>query len=526
MSRSVPLLLALVACGPPPAATAPPRPVTMRPPTAPALPAHALPAHALPAPSLPAFVVATDCEPATRAAADVLARGGTAADAAIVAVLVAGLAHPSSSGLGGGGVAIVFDAESRSAKGYDFRITAPDPLPDASPWTLGGAAEARVGQPGELAGLSRLQRHAEQPWSEHVTDALAAADGLTVSPYFARALSHHPEMGVAFGLPAGQAVTPGTPLKRARLVETLRGLAELDAELPPSIAPGSVSEMDLLTVFRGERTIVTVPTAGGFVLWESLSLLPSLPSEALDRRHLQAEAFSLALEDRMRHAGGAWPLDSAHLEARRALLDPERHRHIPTVESDEGGTTNVAIVDAAGNAVIWSSSLGHAFGAGLVTDQGVVLNDGLTLFARPAEQRRFGPANAPKPGAKPAVSLAPTLVLERGKVAFALGASGGEHIPTALAQVLMNLDVDDPTTAPRLRTPVGGGLWLEAAEAELAPGLRARGHHVRTDLPDHSAVVMVAVDGEGRRGLVDPRRGGAVAVSPAEERSDRPPLPL
>lgn len=514
MSRALPsLLLALAACGPAPPPVAAPAPVPRTTATVPTPPPVAL----------PAFVVATDCPPATRAAAKVLAEGGHAADAAIVAVLVAGLAHPSSSGLGGGGVAIVFDAKTATARGYDFRITAPDPLPEGSLWALRGSAEARVGHPGELAGLTSLQGHATRPWAQQIDDAVTTEAALAVTPHLSHALTLHPELGAAFGLPTGRVVAPGTPLRRPKLVATLRRLTDLDAPLPPSIAPGPVAELRLLETVRDGRRVLTVPTAGGHVLWESLELLPAkLPAEAADRRHLIAEAFGLAVEDRMRNAGagGALPLSPAQLAARRAQLDPQRHRAIPSAPHDEGGTTNIAIVDADGNAVVWSSSLGHSFGAGIVTKDGVVLNDGLSLFARPAERRRFGDANAPRPRAAPAVSLAPTLVLSDGGVAFALAASGGEHVPTALAQVLLGLDTDHPVAAPRLRTPVAGGLWLEPSEAALAPSLRARGHHVRIDLVDHSGVVMVAVDGEHRHGRVDPRRGGASAVSPPPATSD------
>ncbi len=510
MSRALPsLLVALAACGPP---TTPASPPTPTPATATAAPAPTPPPAAV-----PAFVVATDCEPATRAAAKVLAEGGHAADAAIVAVLVAGLAHPSSSGLGGGGLALTFDATTGEPKGYDFRITAPESLEKGSPWTLNAPPEARVGRPGELAGLTALQAHAKRSWARHIEDAIAVAADLKVTPHLSRMLAAHPEMGAAFGLPTGRMVEPGTPLSRPKLVATLRKLADLDAAIPASFAPGAVTEIPLLQAERDGRQVITTSSAGGHVLWESLSLLPAaLPTEPVARRHLLAEAFGLAVEDRMRHAGagGHLPLSKTQLEARRALLDPKRHRPIPAAPHDEGGTTNITIVDADGNAVVWSSSLGHSFGAGVVTEEGIVLNDGLSLFARPAERRRFGDANAPRPGAAPAVSLAPTLVVRDGAVVAALAASGGEHVPTALAQVVLRLDDDDPVAAPRLRTPVAGGLWLEAGEAELAPGLRARGHHVRADLADHTGVVMVTLGAGGRRGFVDPRRGGANAISP------------
>jgi gamma-glutamyltranspeptidase len=101
-------------------------------------------------------------------------------------------------------------------------------------------------------------------------------------------------------------------------------------------------------------------------------------------------------------------------------------------------------------------------------------------------------------------------------VVFALTASGGEHIPSALAQVLFGLaggaSQDDAVAAPRIRVPAGGGLWLEPGSDEtLVAALRARGHHVRSDLPATDGVQLV-VRGARLEATVDARKGGAAAV--------------
>ena len=62
---------------------------------------------------------------ATKAAVDVLQRGGTAVDAAIAAQLVLGLVEPQSSGLGGGGFLLHWDASRGQLHSYDGRETAP-----------------------------------------------------------------------------------------------------------------------------------------------------------------------------------------------------------------------------------------------------------------------------------------------------------------------------------------------------------------------------------------------------------------
>src|SRR3954453_995319 len=69
--------------------------------------------------------VATSQPLATKAAADVLTEGGSAADAAIAAALMLTVAEPGNSGLGGGGFALVHDPKTDSDVALDFRERAP-----------------------------------------------------------------------------------------------------------------------------------------------------------------------------------------------------------------------------------------------------------------------------------------------------------------------------------------------------------------------------------------------------------------
>ena len=62
---------------------------------------------------------------ATRAAYDILSRGGSVVDAAIAAQAVLGLVEPQSSGLGGGAFALYYNAADKKIFSYDGRETAP-----------------------------------------------------------------------------------------------------------------------------------------------------------------------------------------------------------------------------------------------------------------------------------------------------------------------------------------------------------------------------------------------------------------
>src|SRR5690606_40840897 len=62
---------------------------------------------------------------ATRAAAWILARGGSAADATVAAQMVLNLVEPQSSGIGGGAFIVAIDPRDGRVRSYDGRETAP-----------------------------------------------------------------------------------------------------------------------------------------------------------------------------------------------------------------------------------------------------------------------------------------------------------------------------------------------------------------------------------------------------------------
>jgi gamma-glutamyltranspeptidase/glutathione hydrolase len=70
-------------------------------------------------------VAATAYPSATKAAIEMLDKGGNAADAAVAAAFVAGVAGPYHNGIGGGGFALVYDAKSKATRVLDFREVAP-----------------------------------------------------------------------------------------------------------------------------------------------------------------------------------------------------------------------------------------------------------------------------------------------------------------------------------------------------------------------------------------------------------------
>ena len=62
---------------------------------------------------------------AVQAGHDILKKGGSAVDAAIAVQLVLNLVEPQSSGIGGGGFLVHYDAKTKSLLSFDGRETAP-----------------------------------------------------------------------------------------------------------------------------------------------------------------------------------------------------------------------------------------------------------------------------------------------------------------------------------------------------------------------------------------------------------------
>ncbi|MET0795323.1 MAG: gamma-glutamyltransferase, partial [Polyangiaceae bacterium] len=131
--------------------------------------------------------VATENAVSSREAMAELDAGGNAVDAIVRAVLVSGITSPSSSGLGGGGFALLWRASTKEPYFLDFRESAPASVDvaafEARPFKAEERARA-TGVPGELAGLWELQHSfGKRAWRDVVLPASRVAlNGFPVSP--------------------------------------------------------------------------------------------------------------------------------------------------------------------------------------------------------------------------------------------------------------------------------------------------------------------------------------------------------
>lgn len=389
---------------------------------------------------------------AARAGAAMLAAGGTAFDSAVATALVLGVVNPQSSGLGGGGFAVVRDPAGE-LRSLDFRERAPSFF-TADTYSVPGRDSARgpwaVGVPGEPAGLAELHRiGGALPWSVVVEPARqVAVDGFPVGADLAAALRYSEEAVLSDpGLREvfardGEVLVEGALCQRPALAETLAYLQAHGGDSfyrgPLAVAfsgflanqgvPWTASE--LATYEVTERPVLTgsyrgwgvhamgPPSSGGIAVLEMLGLLEHA---GYHEEEAGGYAASLGLVQAMRHAfadraayGGdpdfvtvpTADLVAADLPARlwkrtprrglvpllEAGLAGERGDSALLVPADDGGTSHLSVLDSAGNAVALTTTVNLFFGAKLLDPgTGMVLNDEMDDFtARPGVPNAFG----------------------------------------------------------------------------------------------------------------------------------------
>ena len=188
-------------------------------------------------------VVVTGHPHASAAALAALQAGGHALDALVAAQSVLAVVEPQSSGLGGGGFLLHWNAQLRRLEVLDGRETAPQSSRpsdflnaegDAMPWNEATSSLQAIGIPGTVALLWEAhQQHGRQRWSDLLDHAITLArDGFEPSPRLLRSIALAQRLGadhnLAFQklyLPDGAALRPGKRLRNPALARTLERLA-------------------------------------------------------------------------------------------------------------------------------------------------------------------------------------------------------------------------------------------------------------------------------------------------------------
>jgi gamma-glutamyltranspeptidase/glutathione hydrolase len=516
---------------------------------------------------------------ASEAGVEMLRRGGNAIDAAVAATFAIGVVEPMMSGLGAGGSMLVWRQGARAADYLDFYSSAGAAGNREVRAHPGGISARGAAIPGAVAGLLAAQeRYGKLTRADVLAPAIhLARDGFTANALLARELVAdslkilHSAGARRRFMPNGHLARAGDWIVQPELAATLGKVAaegakafytgpfasELVKELAADGSPLTTDDLaryepqwkrPLCTTYHGRVVLSAPPPQSGMQVLEALNILettlrpPALPSRDTATFGELARALKQSVTDRGTYVGDprfaavpaagvsskafltshdAWQADALAPSAECAPYKPYAAssvaRRAAAVGSPDDGqlaeTTHLSIVDAEGNAVSLTNTNGLGFGSGAWVG-GFFLNSAMYNFAR----NDSGP-NAGAPYKTPASTIAPTMVLEDGRLKMVVGSPGSAAIPPAIVETIVyTLDYGlDPLQAlrmPRIIPSATGRLQLEDGFSnEVMAHAQRMGFDVIAFPPTDMAfggVHVITRVGSRWVGAADPRRDGEV----------------
>ncbi|MBV9506628.1 MAG: gamma-glutamyltransferase [Acidobacteriia bacterium] len=479
-------------------------------------------------------IAATSQVLASQAGAQILARDGSAVDAAIAANAVLGVTEPLMTGLGGDLFVLYWDAKTGKLTGLNGSGPAPKAL---SPEFLAkqgikrmpGEGIHSVTVPGAVRGWYQMhQRFGKLPWKELFQPAIAFAEKgypvhegmeeIWASPGIVRGLRANNESARVF-LPGGKPPETGQLFKNPDMGRAFRLVAEKgpDAFYRGEIAAailntsqhlgGTMTAEDLASFapewvepisidYRGWRVYELPPNSQGMAALEMLNIMETKPPSAggafsPEELHKRIEAMKLAYSDVHRYVADPRTYDAPvpqilskdYARRRAALMDPTRANC--DVEAGEPGgsnTTYLTVVDREGNVASWIQSVFGYFGSRVTVEgMGFVLQNrggGFTLEPNHPDVLAGGK--------RPFHTLIPAF-MERGDEHIGFGIMGGAVQPLAHAQFVSNfidyhMNLQEAMEAPRFSKNNAPGCDVSIefrVPAATLQQLSERGHIIR-----------------------------------------------
>ena len=475
-------------------------------------------------------IAATSYALASQAGAQVLARGGSAADAAIAANAVLGVAEPMMNGMGGDLFAIYWDAESRKLYGLNASGWAPKGLTIEHLRAKGVASMPEYGidsvtVPGVVAGWNALhQRFGRLAWREIFQPAIyyaengypvpeliqafwASAAGVLQQPTVLLRDGRPPALGEVFRNPdlgnALRLVADGGA-KAFYQGEIAEALLRTSKALGGTLSGEDLAEFSpewvepISTTYRGWNIYELPPNGQGMAALEMLNIMETTPPSSagplsVAELHKKIEAMKLAYADLYRY--NADPrfakvpvkglLSKEYAELRAKLIDRNKANcHVLPGEPPASETTYLTVVDRDGNIASLIQSNYAGFGSGItVGGMGFVLQNRGALFS-------LDPAhpNALSPHKRPFHTIIPSF-MERGDQHVGFGIMGGPNQPLAHAQFVSNVvdyHMNIQEALENARFTIGRGRGCDILiESRVSPEVRRKlssmGHALKVE---------------------------------------------
>ncbi|WP_081423981.1 gamma-glutamyltransferase family protein [Celeribacter ethanolicus] len=467
--------------------------------------------------------VATGHPLAAQTAMDILARGGTAVDAAIAADAILGVVEPMATGLGGDSLAMLLPPGEApltyNGTGKSPRALTPDHVADLPGRKIPERHPYSVTVPGLARGWADLHaRFGRLPFADLLAPAAKLArEGFEVAPIcarewqiFAKVIQNDPASNAIYQ--GGAIPQAGERFRNPALADLLDAIA---MEGPDAFYKGKAAEaIERAAKARGALlTAEDLAAHEGFFdrpvrrMFKGIEILECPPNthgigvlKALER----LDAMNLPMDD-----------PTSMVEVVKATREGMKYAR-ETVADPSGNTVCTAIVDREGFAVTLMSSIFKRFGSGIgVPELGICLQNRGHGFSAP------GHINGVAGDKRPYHTVIPAAALKDGRFHAVFGVVGGLMQPQGHIQMMVRLaawgqDVQEAMNAPRWRLESDTQIALETgSDPAFAEALRAAGFEDATGAGElggrsdfgGSQCVMRTDDG----GLIagsDPRKDG------------------
>ena len=519
-------------------------------------------------------IVATSQTLASQAGAQILARGGSAVDAAIAADAVMGIVEPMNSGMGGDLFAIYWNSRTGKLTGINASGWAPEKLTPAflrrkgfSQMPSSGIYTVTV--PGCVDGWAKLHaRFGRLPWPELFQPAIYYANhGFPVTEWIhaywqaeVPKLAANPNARRIF-LPGGHAPAIGQIFRNPEYAKALELIASqgeqafyrgviarailqtsdrLGGVMTASDLAGFSSQWvtPISTTYRSWKVYELPPNGQGMAALEMLNIfekfpLPQWGLASADAFQVKMEAQKLAYADLFRYNGDPrfakipvqGIISKAYAAKRAATIDLQR-AHCPVTHGNPtrfgSETVYLASVDEDGNIVSFIQSLSASFGSGIVVDD----------FGFPLQNRGAGfvlDAKHPDvlaPHKRPFHTIIPAF-MEKGTIHIGFGIMGGLNQPQAQAQFVSDIvddgmNIQSALEAPRFTNLSHGGCGFmieDRVARAIRQELERRGQKLETRgdycmwMGGGQAVLHDSATGVNY-GASDPRKDGEAIPEP------------